>query len=624
MRKIKVDSRRLLKSFKKFDKNLEEMKTEQSARVLVLMKEMAENAVKGKPVIRIEDLQNLFDSIVKNRVRLSSDKDAIIGCARINLMIAVQLSNDKKYTESINTEFEKNKNLYNSEDVLSDIQYSMFNDFGFDNIFSKSAFSSGIKILKMLVHSFNVACGETTWKESPYSDLLRVVKPSNKKMIARLEQSARALKPLNFTAYRKEVDKVPFEDVFKDYTASDIMEYSAISSIVFLANCHEYLMEYGLMLVLETNAADFMFDLITSDRLITEDENARFEAFYDSNIQKFIDKGYSNKQAIGLLSHRVLGYNIANSKEWLDIVHPEPIVVNGEEKKSTISLNIDNAISEASSVLMYPMLNRIDLKSRVEEIDIVKYIYYFVLGQGIYNDTGMRFIDPNEIEESHYALLSTNALKTAFSESMVRKEHNVNHAELEIENMSIKNELQKTKEALDAANKKLDAIESNHNKELNNLKREHDKALKLKQREINNLGKQVDEFESMVNEVTALRELAREVSKPTDIDSKFDVEKALETINKRPVVMVGGYEKWVKKVKKYIPDMKHLSVDELGRSYAAVSNPNAIVLYQAAYNNHGAYDKFVNHLNKDATLVYLDSSSNIERLIERIYDNIKQ
>lgn len=160
---------------------------------------------------------------------------------------------------------------------------------------------------------------------------------------------------------------------------------------------------------------------------------------------------------------------------------------------------------------------------------------------------------------------------------------------------------------------------------------------KMKEKDIENV-KVSNELEKALEEIAELKaknellqkekelmDTSIQMLKLTKSEKKeFDMEKALELINQRPVTMVGGFPKWAKKVQELIPNMTYLVAEELGRSYASVRNENAIVLYVSGYNNHSSFDKFNNNLDKNATLIQVDSnSSNLERLIKQIYNEIK-
>lgn len=134
---------------------------------------------------------------------------------------------------------------------------------------------------------------------------------------------------------------------------------------------------------------------------------------------------------------------------------------------------------------------------------------------------------------------------------------------------------------------------------------------------------QLSELKPLQKEVAGIRTMLYQNEQTSRYKEVPIVEKR-EQIQDDRVVFFGGHPNWIQKMKEEFPNSRFIDVDDINRKLSFIASFD-IVCINADYFNHGFYEKLMREVAKHSIkLVYLQGSTNPERVVETIYERIKE
>ena len=140
------------------------------------------------------------------------------------------------------------------------------------------------------------------------------------------------------------------------------------------------------------------------------------------------------------------------------------------------------------------------------------------------------------------------------------------------------------------------------------------------------LEEKCDEREVEHAELLALREYVyglRNAGNKEDIDlDEYSREKIIEKIKDRKVAVLGGQEKWVKRMKRFLPSWSFVSIDDGNRgSLTAIERANYVYMYTDAMK-HSQYYRAMNIVRRDGKMLYYLGSGNVDECLKQFERNL--
>lgn len=550
---------------------------------------------------------NLFKEISQRKDVLIIDNDESEDfIKKACIFIAYTIGTDDLYSDAIEEVYEKECDKYDS--VIDSVDYKSASEVGFYNLFPAKKIDNCLKLYKILMYNDLVSREYLVdnRRAKPFEDVQRIVKSKNRKFYNYAIQSINKGVPSDYVKYflgRKQDDIEDDEVIRLMLVQSGLREKSALNLIFTFANNLDTIKYLGIISVTDKH---FTENYVYQIRTQSDSDNS-FKASLEELKDSFGTISNASKECFGI--------DIGHAKTIEEIC----MTFHSNAQKNNKKLKSNQTIVQAQMIFtqIYGMSSQ---HEKISEDDLWVFITYVALMAELIKEE-----DKIDIIADEKDFISSFIVASGFMKMYQDSDNTLNSKDTHLYREQIA-QLQCSNEELQANyihmkdNKndeinRLNNIIKGHTKEINKISMQHEK-------EVKKLNKKIDEYKKMKQELEALREFMQASNQEEQV-VRFDMDKALEEINKRPVIMIGGFAKWVDKVREVIPNLKHLSADELGRSYNAIRDENAIVLFHAGYNNHGSYYKFINNINNGAKLIYLNTGSNIELLIKRIYDKLQ-
>lgn len=519
------------------------------------------------------------------------------------------MNND--YEEIISKEYEKSKKAYDSN---IELVTKMIND-------SESLYSNVSKrkkeiVLKTLLITRECINKAIEGKSNAIEPLDRIVKHGNKKAYNKAIFSVSKLEDFSY------LDTIPNVQKARKMLAKKtfVDEQKVLDSIKLeMSPTKSMMIDVMVMTMYMSNEYNVFFKVNSMPMRVVNSIVRFVEAMVESTERinnSHINDGISLKD----YSNNIYGIDTTNVYNMEDF-----ICQITELNNDKIELDNEHIYKYLESV----GINRMDLldvtednekKELVKSVNDIIAVYkeqsiIKAISNGDISSINQE-VDSEELElitALSVAITSLKKLYKSESDKNFVSDVYVNKLENELETLKIEN-----KSLIDSV--KQSKKESDNRVKM--LRKDIDMEILEKNKIINKIKDENEQIKEKYDKMKRDYELLLESTKNKEIEESFDFDKALAEINKHDVIMVGGYEKWVKKIKEYIPNIKHLAENRLGVSYTALSNDNAIVVYHAGYNNHGSFDKFKNNISKNATLVYMNSGANIELFVENVYNEL--
>lgn len=168
---------------------------------------------------------------------------------------------------------------------------------------------------------------------------------------------------------------------------------------------------------------------------------------------------------------------------------------------------------------------------------------------------------------------------------------------------------------LEKSNRKVNKLEEK-------LKTFEDKTVNL-ERDNKQLRNELGNVEPNQKELVALRSMMYEMQLDYEEDSLTDEsrEDKLNFINSHKLIILGGNEKWVNKMKEYFTKTTFMSPDSQNRDIKQFKTGKYVLVVNTATNSHSTTAKILPHVerNDDAKLIMMPNNFGINRTIEYIY-----
>lgn len=196
-----------------------------------------------------------------------------------------------------------------------------------------------------------------------------------------------------------------------------------------------------------------------------------------------------------------------------------------------------------------------------------------------------------QIEESiHYDIES------------IKKEAQIQISEIKKNEKKLHNELNKKREMIQCLEQEL----AKARKEAENLQGE------LEKKSVND------------HELIALREyIFNEKTKCNEDVNELSLDSKKKELAEKEVIIIGGHENWVTKMKQVFPEFLYISPDSTNRKIDFLKEPNKIIVFNTATNSHSLYYKVISVINNKNKLHYLNGNYNVDMAIEKIYEFIQ-
>ena len=108
-------------------------------------------------------------------------------------------------------------------------------------------------------------------------------------------------------------------------------------------------------------------------------------------------------------------------------------------------------------------------------------------------------------------------------------------------------------------------------------------------------------------------ELAQEEMEPKEAD-----DKTIDRLKKKKIIIIGGNQNWISKLRNRFPDWTYVSPDASGAMDAKIVRSADKVYFFTEVLSHKIYFKFINRLRAEAIPFGYLRGTNINRIIERI------
>ncbi|MCC8137663.1 MAG: DUF2325 domain-containing protein [Clostridiales bacterium] len=131
-----------------------------------------------------------------------------------------------------------------------------------------------------------------------------------------------------------------------------------------------------------------------------------------------------------------------------------------------------------------------------------------------------------------------------------------------------------------------------------------------------------NQYDEACGELNSLREhVYRMTEKDTEPEPQ-DFPQMEETIKDKNIVIIGGHENWVNKLRNHFPDWTFISTDISGIVAPAVLESADYIYFFTGYLSHAAYKKYIHLLReRDLNFGYIHSR-HIESVVSQIYHDL--
>lgn len=135
--------------------------------------------------------------------------------------------------------------------------------------------------------------------------------------------------------------------------------------------------------------------------------------------------------------------------------------------------------------------------------------------------------------------------------------------------------------------------------------------------------KKEEEMTDYSKEVHALRTyMYEQENQEIENFSVLSIEEMAKEIQNHSVAVFGGHPNWQQKMKAVLPTTVFVDVDELNKNISFIDRLEYVCINTSVFN-HTFYRKLMSRLNKNQTkLLYVDGSSNAEKTLHKIYQDI--
>ena len=132
---------------------------------------------------------------------------------------------------------------------------------------------------------------------------------------------------------------------------------------------------------------------------------------------------------------------------------------------------------------------------------------------------------------------------------------------------------------------------------------------------------EIKEAKEQTAELVALRKFVEELGEE-ETDTGLSVREMKSYIERKSVVIIGGHENWVAKMRSEFPKWTYLAAAEQGSIPAAVVNKADYTFFFSAHICHPQYYKFISHLRTHNLPFGYISQTNMEQTIRQIFTEI--
>ncbi|MEW9939541.1 hypothetical protein AB2T96_19190 [Clostridium butyricum] len=107
-----------------------------------------------------------------------------------------------------------------------------------------------------------------------------------------------------------------------------------------------------------------------------------------------------------------------------------------------------------------------------------------------------------------------------------------------------------------------------------------------------------------------------------EIKSSTYFNNIVSFINNTNCIIIGGNINWQNELKKYLPDVKFLSLDDLNRNFNFITS-KSIIFFNDSVNSHSMFNKVKSRIeNMNIKLLYCTSNTNIMLSLEHIFNEL--
>lgn len=140
-------------------------------------------------------------------------------------------------------------------------------------------------------------------------------------------------------------------------------------------------------------------------------------------------------------------------------------------------------------------------------------------------------------------------------------------------------------------------------------------------RELKNEKIKIKDLESHNKEIKALRKYI-ENQKDIEKVNTIPVENMLEKLQNEKVIIIGGHERLLVKLKEILPKMKFLHLNDINKDFKVIHSFDYVYL-NVYHLNHGVTLKLTKEIeNSDLELIYAPDHDNLNILVKHLYDSI--
>lgn len=183
-----------------------------------------------------------------------------------------------------------------------------------------------------------------------------------------------------------------------------------------------------------------------------------------------------------------------------------------------------------------------------------------------------------------------------------------------------KNELEKLNSEKLALEEELNEAKKEKSN-LNKRMKEAEVQLTKKDKELQRANKANEELKSKQESLYAMEQFIFQLEDELPVVSQAEQQKIEEILKSKDIVVVGGHESWVEKMKERFPSFSYLTVE--GATNRALKGMKFdYLVFNVQKNSHGAYYR-LKEVVSASKFIYVNKA-NIERCIHEIYSQIKR
>lgn len=207
-----------------------------------------------------------------------------------------------------------------------------------------------------------------------------------------------------------------------------------------------------------------------------------------------------------------------------------------------------------------------------------------------------------EYRETRYNCLPQIEESFYYDTASVKKEAKIQISKIKKNEKNLHNELNKKREIIQLLEKELEDA----------------------RKETSILQGELEKKSENDNELIALREyIFNEKTKCNVAVNEMSLESKKKELAEKEVIIIGGHENWVTKMKQVFPEFLYISPDSTNRKIDFLKEPNKTIVFNTATNSHSLYYKVISVINNKNKLHYLNGNYNVDMAIEKIYEFIQ-